>query len=69
MIGPACTRCPGALPLPAVTVEVEGRDGRYSLCLAHFLERERIEPTARKGGKPSVPLRANPARAKLPVKP
>lgn len=64
-MAPACERC-GPLTLPAITIGCVARDGaEYQLCGACWAERERIEPTARKGGKPSVPIRAGSRQVKL----
>ena len=58
MTEPTCIRC-GPKGLPVTLVEVVGHDGEtYTVCLRCHIERERIEPTARKGGTPAMPLRA-----------
>ena len=68
MSEPECVRC-GPRGLPVVLVDVGTPKEPCMVCLRCHVDRERIEPTARKGGKPAMPFRANPERLRLPVKP
>lgn len=57
MSEPTCERC-GPQELPTTLLDVGTTDKPCMICLRCALERERIEPTARKGGKPPAPIRA-----------
>lgn len=57
MTEPVCERCgPKGLPVTLIDIGQEGKP--LMVCLRCACERERIEPTARKGEKPQARIMA-----------